>query len=318
MNKFIFAAMALAGLAACDAVAVIDDTAPPVTAPPIEEPAPPPVPTAIAGTLVSVDYQPDADTARISFLVLDGSDVLQQLQRQPDFDVTGGGTVFGNRAVLGTVDYRAFTQQEGPNGRFVTMLVGRSPDNSLQATLASDGGRLGYFFAGADYRQLGDYTKPATGLATYRGTYAGLLNIKIQDSYVNVDTNLPQIAQAARPTRTVGDAVLYADFADNAVEGLIFNRVEEQGLYPLKDVILRNTRVDETGSFTGDAQQRDAADNPELQTIGAYGGVFGGTQAGSVAGGMNISDFEPDDPLLEENGIFILTCEAPNPVCGAP
>ena len=320
MTKLITTAFALTLVSACADVSGGSDRGPtqPVTPPPDEQ-TETAVPEQIAGNLRSVDYQPDGDEARITLLYLDSGEVLQQYTRQTDFDVVGGGTVFDGRAVTGTSEFRAFTHQEGPNGRFVTVLVARSDDDAVQATVATDGGRLGYFFGGADYRQLTAYVAPESGLATYTGTYVGLINIKIRDDYVNVDTGLPEIAQSGRSSRTVGDVILYADFADNAVEGLIFNRAVENDAYELRDVVLRNTTVDANGSFVGEAQQRNPdPEVPGLQTIGVYGGVFGGNQASAVAGGMNIGGFDPDRTALTETGIFVLNCGVAEPTCRTP
>jgi len=324
MTRFIFAVTAAIAFSAC---AGVDDGGsggggggdPTTPTPPAGSTV---VAPEIASNLQSIEYRAADDELFVTLLFLDGTTVVQQYQREAALDIPGGTTGFSEpRDYVGSIDYRAFTQQNDANSRFVTALVGRSSDGSAQASVVTDGGQFGYFFGGASYEQIGTYTKPATGLATYHGSYAGLLNLKITDDFVDVNPNLPPIARPARSTRTVGDVIFRADFADNAVEGLIYNRVEENGAYGLNDILLKNTTTAANGSFVGEAQQRNLADpdDPTLQTIGTYGGVFGGNQASSVAGGINISGFDPDDPVIEEYGVFVLDiCGNTGPICGAP
>ena len=60
------------------------------------------------------------------------------------------------------------------------------------------------------------------------------------------------------------------------------------------------------------------AEDPEQVPIGTYGGIFGGVDARSVAGLVNLTEFEADWDNEREHGVFVLTQCGPfnlSPIC---
>jgi hypothetical protein len=102
-------------------------------------------------------------------------------------------------------------------------------------------------------------------------------------------------------SRVTGNVFINADFADNAVNGLIYNRVNQDASQPTFDLVLIVSTIDATGRFLGDVEN-GATDN-----IGDYGGTFGGLNASGIAGGIHIEDYLDNVENEEEFGIFVLT-----------
>ena len=79
----------------------------------------------------------------------------------------------------------------------------------------------------------------------------------------------------------------------------------------LEDLDLEPTGIETNGTFSGNIEQ-------ENQTRGTYAGIFGGTDAGVVAGALFASNHVSTTLDEEEYGIFVLVqCGQPgaDPLC---
>ena len=239
----------------------------------------------IAGNLQSVTFDPDAETLQVTLTSLDGDTASTTYARDTTYDVPG---------------YIAFVQQDDPLDRFFTGYAAESADGSSQAVLVVDGGQFNRFFGGANYVQVGAYTAPDSGLASYAGTYVGLLNIGTRDG------TLPSAADPdllpERAGQVTGDVFINVDFADAAVNGAITNRVDVDGVGATLDtVVLVDATLAANGSFSG------ASENTANDTIGSFAGVLGGSGATSMSGGIHLTgDFIPGIDNEQEYGIFVL------------
>lgn len=151
-------------------------------------------------------------------------------------------------------------------------------------------------------------SQPGNGLVSYVGTYAGLTNINAPrpGEILPVPDGIDDSLIPGQPSRVTGEVFLNADFADNRVNGAIYNReLTDQGL-ALQDVILVMTEIRSNGSFDGNAESIDHS------TIGSYGGAFGGTGATSAAGGVRLENHIPETDREIEWGTFVLSR------CGTP
>ncbi|WP_322895074.1 MULTISPECIES: hypothetical protein [unclassified Yoonia] len=293
MTRLVIAMMALAVLSACDAVSVLDESAAP--------PAPVNiVPEAIAGDLKAASYAAATDTMVIR-ITLDANTLDAVYARDDRFLVPG---------------YLAFTTQDDPLDRFVTAFYRSSADGSVQASLVMDGGQFTKYFGGTTFGQTGTYTAPAQGLASYAGTYVGMLNIGTRDGTLPSDQTGERLP--GRAVRVTGDVFLNADFTNGAVNGIVDGRTfgdTVTGLFdagdPMPSIFLVPAPIAANGSFAGGVENR-AEDS-----LGTYAGTFGGSNAAGVAGGIRLTgDFLPGLDKEEEYGIFVLDqCGSTPVVC---
>ena len=190
----------------------------------------------------------------------------------------------------------------------------------MRSGVIGDGGQFNRVLQGVYYERDGDFdapdigTGPAAGQVSYAGNYAGLTNIGSTIPTPGVDPSL----WPSEPVRISGEIFLNANFSDMAVNGAIYNRQ----LLPatpadLPDLALIITDIGTDGSFSGDVEYVGDINN----TIGTYAGIFGGTDAASVGGGINLEEFDNDLLAMDnelESGFFVLTqCGQPGapPVC---
>ena len=104
-------------------------------------------------------------------------------------------------------------------------------------------------------------------------------------------------------SRVTGQIFINADFADNAVNGGVYNRVNIDRNETLTDLALIVSDIDASGRFLGTVELRGGT-----TSIGSYGGTFGGLNASGVAGGIHLDgDFIDNVEREEEFGIFVLT-----------
>jgi hypothetical protein len=302
MKNIAYAVMAMAALGACEGTGGggPGGGGNPGTPPPVNG-----VPAAIAGDLDGAAFGAGDETLTVQ-ITLDSGVVNAVYNRDAAYDIPGVG---------GAPSYLAFTNQDDPLDRFGTGLAAQSADGAVQAVVVADGGQFTKFFGGATFRQSSTYTAPTTGLVSYAGTYAGLINVSTRDGTlpapgVNSDL-LPE-----RSGRVTGDVFLDASFADNSVNGAITNRqdVDELG-FTLDTVFLIPTGIASDGTFGGEAQDR------EQSGVGSYAGIFGGNGATSVAGGLNLTgEFAGNVDNEVEFGIFVLnrcgTSGSEPTVCG--
>ena len=256
-------------------------------------------PSSVAGNVSSVEYQTGADT--LTF-VLSG------------LDVPSTTTVYQRNTALDVGDYAAYTTQDDPLDRHFTALRRSSADGDLMAIAVADGGQFNRYFGGTQYIRSGNYT-PDTGLASYAGTYAGVTNVgdASGDDLLTTPPGTDASTAPSQSARVSGNVFLNVDFGENAVNGSVYDRVlirdasdATQNL-DLPSVVMVLGSIDSLGEFTGTVEYD--ADNA---TAGTYAGVFGGTNASSVAGLLYLSQFDgTGNPLgfenEEEYGVFVIS-----------
>ncbi|WP_322889763.1 MULTISPECIES: thymidylate synthase [unclassified Yoonia] len=293
MKNIAYAVVAMAALTACDGVGG-GDSGPGGPGGPTDPGTPPPVndvPAQIAGDLKAGTFNPADGGTMIVRITLD-ADVLDAVYtRNSDYDVPG---------------YLAFTTQDDPLDRFFTAFGRESSDGSVQAVLAADGGQFTKYFGGATYRQTSAYTAPSGGLASYAGDYVGTLNVGTREG--TLPSTAPAELRPLRSFRVSGQVFLNADFTDGSVNGAVYNRRlmdDADGPLgtptPIETIFLIPAAVATNGSFSG------VVENIAQDSLGSYAGIFGGTNASSVAGGIRLEgDFLTDFTNEEEYGIFVL------------
>ncbi|MDX1822344.1 MAG: hypothetical protein R3197_15710 [Paracoccaceae bacterium] len=278
-----------------------------------DTPAPPATTTAIPATLglnlQTATYNPDAGTLVLQLSSLDSGILNAAYQRTPVLDRPG---------------YIAFTLQDDPLDRHYTAMVARSndPQQSVQAGVVSDGGQFNTYFSGGFYERNAPFTPPAPGpdggLVSYAGNYTGVTNLNAPgDELLTVTSSVDPANWPQQSAQTTGTIFLNVDFANNAVNGAITDRVFAQygATLPnarpndLPDVVLRVADIAPDGTFFGGLVQYPGSDSPD---IGDYGGIFGGTEATAVGGVVSLIDFDGEGNTLDlegerEIGVFVLS-----------
>lgn len=264
------------------------------------------VPAALKFDIQSAVYTPGATPA----------DSTLQIQIT-GLDTTPLVATWARRQSLDTAGYQAFAVQEDALDRLFIGLAKASADNSVRAVLAADGGQFNQIYTGAVYERTGAFTPPdatgggpATGQVSYAGSYVGLLNgggsgSELLTPPVGTDpATLP--GQAARVT---GSAFINANFADNSVGGVVFNRVIVDSGFGLESIVLVPTSILSNGTFAT-TTERSLSESGEDSVNGTAGGVFGGTNASSVAGAVSLTQvFDAGNVVIDgalERGIFVL------------
>ena len=274
------------------------------------------IPTAIAGSVQSVTYDPGSQTLTVVGVPFDDGPATGVYRRRPALDRPG---------------YQAFTAQDGSLDRHTTAYVQNI--NGTQAGLVLTGVQFEEYYGGVVY-SASSYSAPVPtdaqqdgGLVSYAGNYIGLLNGP------GSDEDLTAVAAGTSPSATsdqaaevTGQVLITGDFAQGQVDGVGYNRrvldYDSNGVLspndanPLAvdDLALDGTAIQTDGTFAGTVSVGN-------QVRGEYAGVFGGTGATEVAGGLfaeeHITEFQNED----EYGIFVLSqCGTPtaDPVCNQP
>ena len=264
------------------------------------------IPEQVSSGLEAITYDPVAQTLVVRGIALDDSPINATYTRKPGLDRDG---------------YEAYTAQSGSLRRHSTAYV-REIDGARAAVVVT-GGQFQYFFGGALYaRTSGGFdapsaTTPTAGQVTYAGSYVGLLNAP--GSGEDLLPVAPGTATGPLPVQAsevTGQVLINADFADNQVNGLVYNR--QADVFDISSDLnleLAPTAIDPaSGTFSGEVTQN-------LQQRGQYGGVFAGTDSSAVAGGLFVSDHIDGFENEEEYGIFVLSkCGTPteDPICNQP
>ena len=283
MKKMLGLAAVLVLLAACEKRTLEDDGA-------TGGGGATPVPTSgtiLLGDLKAADLNIASDELTVQ-ITLDDDDTQQS---------------YGTGAASG--DFRVYTLQNDPaTGRYFTAFSGVSDDESVQAVVVMDGGQFNRFFGGATATQ-NSYVAPAGGISNYAGDYVGLVNIGPDAPGGGVpgsDSSVPRIA-----TTVTGNVLLQADFSDGAANGAIFNRFFGfgPGAVAMPELVLVVGDIGADGGFGGDIELLDQ------DGVGSYSGLFGGTNAASAAGVVELTGgflpgAIPADGNEREFGIFIL------------
>ncbi|PUB16239.1 hypothetical protein [Yoonia sediminilitoris] len=325
MTRFATAAALLALLAACDDQPLNFDgdeeepatetpTSPPASTPDVIEddplnpegiPAVNGVFGPVAGDVKAGSYSTSGAGQVTVQITLDGDDLDQVYARDTDRETQFSGT-----------QYRAFSQQDDGRDRAFTALAGRSADGNATAIVAADGGQFLKFFGGVTYSAT-DYVAPTSGLASYAGRYAGLLNLGRTDDLLD-NSGATGSVVPSRSTTVTGNVFINADFTDSSLNGAIQNRVNEGGTpSAAPEIVLTPDAINADGTFRGAVEFVNSGGS--VSSIGTYSGAFGGTDASSVAGGIAIQDFDDASDDEKEFGIFVLSqCGqgAPTTACG--
>lgn len=246
------------------------------------------IPAALKGNLQSVTYDETAGTLSVVIVPLDSSPQTLVFNRDPARDTSG---------------FLAFSYQETSSLRYTLGLAGVSADGNAVAGLTGSG-QFAQVVWGSAYAASNFAAPAAGGLATYSGDYVGILNTgsNVPGSIFNPGSPF----QPGIPFRVTGQVMINADFTDSSVEGAIGNRtVVEDPTIPVEpDVFFEISSIAADGSFAGNVIK------PDLTVIGTYGGAFGGADATSVAGAV---EMDHGSNLLER-GIFVADqCAAGDP-----
>ncbi len=264
------------------------------------------IPEAIGNNVEFASFNPTTGDFTVQITSLDSTPSTVTYTRAASLDVPG---------------YTAYSQQEDVLDRFFVAIAAESTDGTSTGMVIIDGGQFNKFFGGVYYEQNGSFSAPsaATGLVSYAGEYAGLTNLWVDESHADnltiYDPTDPTFAGidpldlGRQPGRVTGTVFINADFTDNTVNGSIRDRflIEHNAILP--DVILTPTvgNIDPTtGAFSG------TVENEDQDGIGDYAGVFGGSGATSISGGIHIESYLDDFDAEQEYGVFVLT------QCGQP
>ena len=247
---------------------------------------------------------PNDDVLTVEGLGLDDSPFTAQYARNPALDANG---------------YTAFSTQDDRLDRIYVAVTKEGPNGEVRAGSVSDGGQINRFFRGNFYERLVPLTRPSVsdgnGQVSYAGDYAGVTNLSDldQDQRLPPQPGDPDEALPEQPRQTVGKVFLNVDFADNKVNGTIYDRAFTDGK-PLDSLALIEADLDDNGEFIGEVE---FAGRPDLGKQGDHGGIIGGTNASAVAGVIHMDNiFNPDDQDEDDSefdrevGSFVL------PRCG--
>lgn len=260
---------------------------------------------------------PTTLSADLQSVTFDGSKMMVNIKEDSG---ASGAVTYTRDDRLDVPGYVAYRTQERPLDRVYVALGAISTDGSVQAVTVGDGGVSNIYYAGGTYSRTGAFDAPASdkGTVHYAGTYAAVTNVDAPRDGGSDDVAQPVPPGTSdsdipgQPSRVSGNIFLDANFSDNNVRGSISNRELVDTHRALADVILVDTTIARDGTFAGNTQYRD------LTTIGTYGGIFGGTDANSVAGLVHLTEFDPDLDGEQEHGVFVLTQCGPNntlPIC---
>lgn len=279
------------------------------------------VPADIAGNVTNVTFDAAAGTLTVEGISLDDVPFTAVYRRAPALDQDG---------------YVAFTVQEDPLDRHYTAYTRESTDGAVRATAVASAGPRNRSLMGAHFERDGPYDPPEvtedTGLVTYAGRYVAVTNVGDLNGSDLLATPVTDPELLVPQALIIhGDAFLNADFADNSVEGNIYNRelldTDLNVISDLPSIVLVVTEIEANGSFEGTVEYdtRDPLSGTNTNTeIGTYAGVFGGTDASSVAGAVELDEFDGDNDNLGfetelESGVFVLDrcgTAGASPICG--
>lgn len=267
------------------------------------DPATSTVPAALKVNLDAVDF--DGTTMKVTIAGADSTPTEVTYLREPTLD---------------SANYRAYRMQEDSLDRIFVALGAISDDGSVAAVTVGDGGLNNTYSAGGSYSRSGAFqrptvnTGPARGQVTYAGSYISVTNLDATrgtatDVAIPVAGSVDPSLVPAQPARSSGDISLTANFADNLVFGSIYNRqlLDQGAAVAMPTLALVQTTIADDGTFAGATEY----DGSPGATNGSYGGIFGGTDANSVAGLVHLTEIR-HLPGEQEHGVFVLTQCGPN------
>ncbi|RFP89910.1 thymidylate synthase [Rhodobacteraceae bacterium 63075] len=263
------------------------------------------IPDSLAGDLQSFSYDADNQTLTVTGITQDSSPISATYTRNPALDTAG---------------YEAYSIQDDALSRHAIALVRESGNSgSVRAGVVSTGGQFNRIHHGGYYERSGSYTQPTTGTARYAGTYAGLTNVQVSGDLVPPGPGTPPEVLPGQAARTEGNVLINADFNDGSIEGTIYDREIVDTGDTLPSIVLVTGEIADDGTFFGEEVEYDGdVDND----IGDYGGIFGGPDAESVGGVVNLDEFDDNTLGFEgevETGVFVLescdSADATSPLC---
>lgn len=252
------------------------------------------IPATVSSDLDAATYVPDPNDPNNSALVVtgvafNGTPLPVAYTRTNSLDTPGG-------------QYQAFTRQPDALSTHSTAYA-RDIDGT-QGVLVVTGGLDGYYNGGATYSRSGGFDRPAANAQNadirYDGEYIGLMNYPDNGSVLlPVPPGTDPAITPDQAARVHGDARIDADFSNNRVKGLIYNRKYVDRDLDLEELEIAPTEIAEDGTFSGSV-------TVAKQNKGEYGGTFGGTQSNAVAGGLFAKDHVDGLDNEEEYGLFVL------------
>ena len=298
MKRLLISVAATAALSACSGgnpFTEVSDTDVPETG----------IPAAISSDLEGISYDPVSQTLTVRGVSLDDTPFEAVYRRRPGLDRGG---------------YEAYTAQDSSLDRHSTAYV--RDINGTRAAIVVTGGQFEHYFGGGVYGRSSAYDPPdstaGSGLVSYAGNYVGLLNIAGDGGdLLPVAPGTPNEIRPVQAAEVTGRVLINADFADNQVNGAVFQRsAPDLPGAVLDDLALVPTTINENGTFSGDI-------TIDLQNRGTYGGIFGGTDSAAVAGALFANEHIDGFTNEEEYGVFVLQqcgtpgadalCNQPNP-----
>lgn len=267
------------------------------------------VPEALAVNLEGFVYDPDNGTLEVTIAGLDSTGAN-----------TNSLVTYTRNPTLDYGVYKAYSVQEDALDRIFVALAATSDDGSVTAVTTGDGGQFNKYFAGGLYSRKGDFTPPGIGdgsgkgQVSYAGDYVAVTNIPVSRSAptsiaLAVDSGTAAEITPWQPMRVGGKIFLNANFQDNAVNGAVYDRTmldtTSGAGFALDTIYLTPTTIESDGTFLG------STENTAQDVTGSYGGIFGGTDANSVAGVVHLEDVHDSTGTVienaEEHGVFVLT-----------
>lgn len=295
MERFWISCAALAALAACSSSNPFTGTETDA-----EESG---IPEIIASDLDGIVYDAANQTLTVRGVTLDGSVLDSSYTRNAALDRGG---------------YEAYTFQESSLDRHSTAYV--KEINGTRAAIVVTGGQFETYFGGGIYGRTGAFDPPEVsvnnGLVNYAGSYVGLTNITGDGGdLLPVAPGTDDSVRPVQAAEVTGDVLINADFVDNSVNGIIYNRViQDASSLVMLDLAMQPGTIAEDGTFTGDLTINN-------QNRGTYAGIFGGEDASAVAGAIFAEDHIDGIDNEEEYGAFVLqACGTPgeDPLCNQP
>lgn len=268
------------------------------------------VPATIANDLSGFTFVPDPSdpnggTLTVEGVFLDEDLLASSYRRRPALDVPG---------------YTAFTAQDDGLDQHTTAYV--QSLNGTRAGVVVTGGQFGTYNGGASFGRDGDFDRPPlteeTGQVSYAGTYVGVTNIDGDNTdLLPFPTGEDPGLEPGQAAVVTGEVFLNVDFSDNAVNGLVYNRVLDLNDNDAFDVLdpgettldvdslqLDPSTIDENGAFNGNIVIQG---DPGRSDVGDYAGIFGGVDSEAVSGAIFVSNHLLDGTTAEEEyGIFVL------------
>ena len=275
------------------------------------------LPESVRGDAHRISYSPGAGTITVEGITLDNTTVSSIYTRNAGLDRPG---------------YQAYaTQDDALDRQSVAYVMQSGNSGSVRAGVVVTGGQFNRVFAGNYAERDGGFTPPpttpTTGLVSYAGNYVGMTN---GGPDLPAPPGTPAEVNPNAPNVVTGQIFINADFADNSVNGAIYDRTLETpggtALIPIPSVVLIATSIADDGTFDGTVEYSLVQGNAAVlgdfsdavgTSIGSYGGVFGGPQAEAVGGAVVLTEWDgPQDPRGIEGelewGVFVLD------QCGTP